>query len=29
MPGAHKNKNEHKQREEQTAKNLLAPEFHW
>jgi hypothetical protein len=29
MPRAHENKNEHKQGEEKTAKNLLTPELHW
>jgi hypothetical protein len=29
MSRARKNKDEHKKGEEQTAKNLLAPEFHW
>ena len=29
MPRTHKNKDEHKKREEQTAKNLLTREFHY
>jgi len=28
MARAHKNKNEHKQREKKAAENLLASEFH-
>jgi len=28
MARAHKNKNEHKQRQEKAAENLLASEFH-
>jgi hypothetical protein len=29
MPRANKKKNEHEEREEEAAENLLAREFHW
>ncbi len=29
MPRAYENKDEHKQREEKAAQNLLTREFHW
>ncbi len=29
MPCANKEKDEHEKREEKTAQNLLAREFHW